>query len=59
MAEAAQDVSEVIIECMAFLMKEARGGGGGGRTLSKEKNKFRCRVARGEKCLVKLRKRIW
>ena len=30
MAEAAQDVSEVIIECMAFLMKKARGGGGGG-----------------------------
>ena len=56
MAGAAQDVGEVIIDCVAFFIKKA--GGGGGKHYRKE-NKFRCRVAKGEKCLVKLRDRIW
>lgn len=35
MAEAAQDVDKVIIDCLAYFTKKARGGGG--RTLTKEK----------------------
>ena len=46
MAETAQDVDKLIIVCVAFFMKKARGGGGVniiGRNIS---------VAKGEKILL-------
>ena len=60
MAEAAQDIGQVIFDCVAFLYEEGKGGGGGGGGEHyRQENKFHCRVAKSKKRFVKLRERIW
>ena len=45
---------EVIIDCVAILYEEDKGG-----EHYRKKNKFRCRVSSTEKRLVKSKERIW
>ena len=55
MAEVAKaEDSEVIIDCVAISYEEGEGG-----DHYRKKNKFRFQVSRIEKCLVKLKERIW
>ena len=55
MAEVAKaEDSEVIIDCVAISSEEGEGG-----DHYRKKNKFRFQVSRIEKCLVKLKERIW
>ena len=44
----------VIIDCVAIFYKEGEGG-----EHYRNKSKFRCRVSRIEKRLIKLKKKIW
>ena len=44
----------VIIDCLAIFYEEGEGG-----EHYCNKNKFRCWVSRTEKCLVKLKEKIW
>ena len=44
----------VIIDCVAIFYEEGEGG-----EHYRNKNKFRCRVSRIEKRLVKLKEKIW
>ena len=44
----------VIIDCVAVVYEEGEGG-----EHYRNKNKFRCRVSRIEKRLVKLKEKIW
>ena len=44
----------VIIDCVAIFYEGGEGG-----ELCRNKNKFRCRVSRIEKRLVKLKEKIW
>ena len=44
----------VIIDCVAVFYEEGKGG-----EHYRNKNKFRCRVSRIEKRLVKLKEKIW
>lgn len=46
--------SDEIIECVAFYYEEGKGGEN-----YRKKNKFRCRVPKYEKSLLKLREVIW
>ena len=55
MAEVAEvEDGVVIIHCVAIFYEE-----GEGREHYRNKNKFRCRVSRIKKCLVKLKEKIW
>ena len=55
MAEVAEvEDSVVIIDCVAIVHEEGEGG-----EHYRKKNKFRCRVSRIEKRLVKLNEKIW
>ena len=54
--EVIEPTTECIIDCVAFFVKREKGGGGGNY---RQKNKFRCRINRSEKCLTKLRESIW
>ena len=51
-AEVEDDV--VIIDCVAIFSEESEGA-----EHYRNKNKFRCRVSRIEKRLVKLKEKIW
>ena len=44
----------VVIDCVAIFYEEGEGG-----EHYRNKNKFRCRVSRIEKHLVKLKEKIW
>ena len=55
MAEVAQvEDGVVIINCVVIFYEEGKGG-----EHYRKKNKFRFQVSRIEKCLVKLKERIW
>ena len=55
MAEVAEvEDGVVIIDCVAIVYEEGEGG-----EHYRNKNKFRCRVSRIEKRLVKLNEKIW
>ena len=55
MAEVAEvEDGVVIIDCVAIFYEEGEGG-----EHYRNKNKFRCRVSRIEKRLVKLKEKIW
>ena len=55
MAEVAEvEDGVVIIDCVAVFYEEGEGG-----EHHRKKNKFSCRVLRIEKCLVKLKEKIW
>ena len=55
MAEVAEvEDGVVIIDCVAIVCEEVEGG-----EHYRDKNKFRCRVSRIEKHLVKLNEKIW
>ena len=54
MAEAEVEDGVVIIDCVAIFNEEGEGG-----EHYRKKNKFRCRVSRIEKRLVKLKEEIW
>ena len=55
MAEVAEvEDGVVIIDCVAIFYEEGEGG-----EHYRNKNKFRCRVSRIEKRLVKLNEKIW
>ena len=44
------EVDEVIVDCVAFFYEEGKGGEN-----FRKKNKFRCKVKREEKSLLKLK----
>ena len=46
--------SMVIIDCVAIFYEQGEGG-----VFYRNKNKFRCRVSRIEKHLVKIKEEIW
>ena len=55
MAEVAEvEDGVIIIDCVAIFYEEGKGG-----EQYYKKNKFRCRVSRLEKRLVKLKEKIW
>ena len=55
MAEVAEvEDGAVIIDCVTIVYEKGEGGEN-----YRNKNKFRCRVSRIEKRLVKLREKIW
>lgn len=48
------EVDEVIVDCVAFFYEEGKGGEN-----FRKKNKFRCKVKREEKSLLKLKNSVW
>ena len=54
MSAMAEVLEEVVIDCVALFYEEGQGGEN-----YRKKNKFRCRVNKQEKRLVKFREAIW
>lgn len=52
--EERQESEEVIIDCVALFYEEGKGGDN-----YRKKNKFRCRVSKEAKRVIKLKETVW
>ena len=52
--EERQENEEVIIDCVALFHEEGKGGEN-----YRKKNKFRCRVSKEAKWIIKLKDTVW